>query len=324
MDQKKIGIFIAELRKKKNMTQKDLAEKLNVSITAVSKWERGICLMDMSLLKPLSQILEVSIAEIINGEKDNNNIEDAIENTLKYSSKKIEIEKRKKYIILLTAIIILFFIGLYCYKGLLVYSINSIEKNIYEMKDNSKKEFGAPIYINNIVTNEYYTFKNMKLKNIFKDKIKNTEDIDNVSYTLDTDKHVVLITENTSNLLNSYLIEFPNDIIDREKHFNKLNINNDLELHKYISDFTTKDFSIFNSLSFLQQYYFECSFYNIIDYSFDEVHEIRGDLNGYVVILKDKYISYHIINGDVEYGISFVGNFDYNYTLDIISTIKFN
>lgn len=69
MDQDRIGKFIAELRKEKNLTQEQLAEKMNITKNAVSKWERGICLMDMSLLKPLSEILGVSITEILNGER---------------------------------------------------------------------------------------------------------------------------------------------------------------------------------------------------------------------------------------------------------------
>lgn len=68
MNQEKIGSFIATKRKEKNLTQEQLAEKLGVSINAVSKWERGICLMDMSLLKPLSNILDVSVNEILSGE----------------------------------------------------------------------------------------------------------------------------------------------------------------------------------------------------------------------------------------------------------------
>ena len=69
MNQEKIGKFIAQKRKEKNLTQEQIAETLGVSINAVSKWERGLCLMDMSLLKPLSQILDVTINDILSGEE---------------------------------------------------------------------------------------------------------------------------------------------------------------------------------------------------------------------------------------------------------------
>lgn len=64
MDKVKIGQFIAKCRKEQKLTQEQLAEKLGVSKNAVSKWERGICLMDMSLLKPLSELLQVSVIDI--------------------------------------------------------------------------------------------------------------------------------------------------------------------------------------------------------------------------------------------------------------------
>ena len=56
MDQKKIGLFIATCRKKKGLTQKQLAEKLSVTDKSVSKWERGIHLPDASLYIPLCEI----------------------------------------------------------------------------------------------------------------------------------------------------------------------------------------------------------------------------------------------------------------------------
>lgn len=69
MDQIKIGAFIAESRHKAGLTQEELASKLGITKNAVSKWERGLGLMDMSLLKPLSDILHVSVNEILAGEK---------------------------------------------------------------------------------------------------------------------------------------------------------------------------------------------------------------------------------------------------------------
>ena len=64
-----IGNFIAVLRKEKNLTQKDLAEKLGVTDKAVSKWERGLGCPDVSLLEALSKILNVSI-RIIKGKEN--------------------------------------------------------------------------------------------------------------------------------------------------------------------------------------------------------------------------------------------------------------
>lgn len=68
MNQMKIGQFIASCRKKKGMTQKELAEKLNVTDKSVSKWERGINLPDVSLYMPLCQELDISINELFAGE----------------------------------------------------------------------------------------------------------------------------------------------------------------------------------------------------------------------------------------------------------------
>lgn len=69
MNLEKIGKFIAECRKNSSLTQEQLAEQLGITKNAVSKWERGLCLMDMSLLDPLSRILNVSINDILAGEK---------------------------------------------------------------------------------------------------------------------------------------------------------------------------------------------------------------------------------------------------------------
>jgi transcriptional regulator with XRE-family HTH domain len=61
--------LISELRNNKNLTQKELAEQLGVTDKAVSKWERGLSCPDISLLAKLSQILGVTIGELVNGEK---------------------------------------------------------------------------------------------------------------------------------------------------------------------------------------------------------------------------------------------------------------
>lgn len=69
MDQIKTGKFILELRKEKEMTQKELAEKLGVTDRAVSKWENGRGMPDVSLMKPLCEILGITVSELLSGER---------------------------------------------------------------------------------------------------------------------------------------------------------------------------------------------------------------------------------------------------------------
>ena len=68
MDNKKTGNFISQRRKELNLTQKQLAKKLNVTDKAVSKWETAKGLTDISLIEPLSQALGVSVMELMSGE----------------------------------------------------------------------------------------------------------------------------------------------------------------------------------------------------------------------------------------------------------------
>lgn len=69
MDAKKFGAFIAEMRKENNMTQMDLARKLQVTDKAISKWERGIGFPDINSIEPLADALGVSVLEIMRSER---------------------------------------------------------------------------------------------------------------------------------------------------------------------------------------------------------------------------------------------------------------
>lgn len=69
MNEEKIGKFIALNRKKKNLTQKDLADILNVTDKSVSKWERGVCLPNPSLYKELCSTLDITLNDLFAGEK---------------------------------------------------------------------------------------------------------------------------------------------------------------------------------------------------------------------------------------------------------------
>ena len=123
MNQEKFASFITQRRKQLNLTQKDIAEKLHVSISAVSKYERGFSYPDITLLEPLSQILEVTIVDLLKGEISHNDLSslEASDLFLELISKQRLKEYRRKillsdilYIILLfmTAVtIILLFVN---------------------------------------------------------------------------------------------------------------------------------------------------------------------------------------------------------------------
>ena len=68
MDLQKIGTYIAGKRKSLGLTQRELAEKLGMSDKSVSKWERGICLPDVSVYRQLCGILGISLNEFFAGE----------------------------------------------------------------------------------------------------------------------------------------------------------------------------------------------------------------------------------------------------------------
>jgi len=72
MDLKDFGKFIAQLRKEKKLTQKDLANKLGINDKTVSKWETGVMAPDISLLNELSSILGITSTELLNGQRCDN------------------------------------------------------------------------------------------------------------------------------------------------------------------------------------------------------------------------------------------------------------
>ena len=156
MNQNKSGKFIAKLRKEKNMTQEQLAEKMGVSINAVSKWERGLSFPDVSLYKKLCKELDISIEELINGEKDNSEEakEKAIMSTINETNK-IKKKSKKLVIILSTIFVIIVLVLIYYNKNLKVDLVNDSdylydevigfikEKEFIENPDSKEKDFNV-------------------------------------------------------------------------------------------------------------------------------------------------------------------------------------
>ncbi|MBQ8767183.1 MAG: helix-turn-helix transcriptional regulator [Clostridia bacterium] len=128
MDNQKTGKFIAECRKNLGYNQKELAEKLNITDKAVSKWETGRSSPDISLLTSLAEVLNVSVVEILNGEKiskeEISNVSDEI------VVKSLKKSKSKKILAIILALVL----------SLSIF----VSYPIYQ-------------YTNSIATNDYYT-----------------------------------------------------------------------------------------------------------------------------------------------------------------------
>lgn len=120
MDKEKTGQLITELRKEKGLTQKQLADALNVTDKAVSKWERGLSFPDISMLEPISELLGVSIMEILAGERKTGDdtltreeAQDLIQASVELSDEEIRHKKeRSRFIILLLIVVTMLLISI--------------------------------------------------------------------------------------------------------------------------------------------------------------------------------------------------------------------
>lgn len=97
MDKEKFGAFVAQLRKDRGMTQKELADQLFVSNKAVSKWETGVSIPDVGLLIPLAEALGVTVTELLSGERQSQSmntaqVETVVKKAIAYSD---ELPRRK-------------------------------------------------------------------------------------------------------------------------------------------------------------------------------------------------------------------------------------
>ena len=158
MDSIKIGKFIAEKRKEKKLTQASLAEKLGVTSKTISRWENGNYMPDISLLKPLSDELGVTLNDLISGEEVDKEhyqekLEENIISTIDYTSKKVY-EKNK----VIAEILITFGIGL-SFTAFSIFPSESSWGSIYSIfgliisligfsKLNKKKSYMKRLFLN--------------------------------------------------------------------------------------------------------------------------------------------------------------------------------
>lgn len=185
MNPDKISKFIYELRKEKNLSQYQLADLIPISRQAVSKWERGKTIPDTQTLVILSNIFEVSINELLTGERlQNNSIEQLEETTLSIldqSNKKTKKIKR----ITITSLIIIIVLLLSFLSYYFINSYNTIE--VYKIGNKNNEIFTRDGIL--ITTNEKYYLKLGEIKN------KTGKEINNIKLYYKKDNKEILIVE---------------------------------------------------------------------------------------------------------------------------------
>ena len=95
MDQVKIGAFLKELRKEKNLSQEQIADKFNVSSRSVSRWENGNTMPDISLMIEMADYYDVDIRDLLRGERKSEKMDTDLKETLVMVADYTEAEKAK-------------------------------------------------------------------------------------------------------------------------------------------------------------------------------------------------------------------------------------
>ena len=191
MNINKIGNLIARQRIAKKMTQDQLAKKLGILRTTVSKWERGINTPDISLLQPLCQELDLTFTELINGEKNISNKDNTITaiDAINFYNKKT----KNKYLIVSINIIFL----LFCFFLSLIIINNYNKFTMYKIHTT-----------NTPFTIDGYLLENVNKKGIFIQNIKYNDELvgtdqeiitDSVTITLESNNNIIYQFKKISN-----------------------------------------------------------------------------------------------------------------------------
>ena len=192
MNINEIGKNIAALRKKKGLTQQELGDKLFVTDKAVSKWERGIGLPDISILEKLADILDTDIYELLQIENKKNI---KLEKILEEERNKIRKQLNRRNILLAIPIILMVLIILF---KLLPFGYNVMQVE-YDNRDGSIN-LGVPKYSFLMKHNgDSYSFKNLRGNNVLKSELKNyvnkLEHIscNNTAYYYDKESNITIV-----------------------------------------------------------------------------------------------------------------------------------
>lgn len=342
MDKEKIGKFIASCRKEKDWTQEELADILFVDRATISKWERGIYIPSNEILLKLQELFNVSINEILFGEKRNNR------NTEKIDTVPINImndanRKRKKILIISISIIFFLIISFFIYYFFSNY--NSIK--VYRISG-SNDEFFINEGIMIVSPEKSY----IKIGNINKEKNIDIQEV-KLYYIKNNEEHIIIeggedhinsLLETEFSYVNSFQYKDINAIInnlylkitdtENQDYILKLKLNKDFSNNKLfnfrnldsislddntgVSSFSVPDYVIQNfKLDNSQRRYYResknnnCSLKEEYFYEVD-IYSLVSSCGEYDEIFSysnyDKYLNYYMMNGEET-----IDNYTYDY-----------
>ena len=352
MNQKKIGKFIQERRKIKELTQLELAEKLGVSNRTISSWENGNSLPDYSMFQDLCNELDISINELLSGEKlteDNyqQKLEENIVDTIAYNNKKIN-ATISKIIIVIILLIIIYLV----YKAFIMFYYKDYSKpneNSFPYNQNIKT---ISIYHNDLAnTKVLHGDLTMNIPEGFKlitDKEKSSFVRDGcepyVKGYIDSNNYAAMIfvcdakkSIDLGNIdyhgINSTLFPYMNVYPLLEKY----NIQDSIDLIKFYQKHYNFKQNLFTSGDDIKINYIARLYSHYVVSMYDTFYYLENDLRGYTIEHEKnegKYFQQTVLSyrdgtfNENDYRISFYNNneeyFNHKNTFEIISSISKN
>ena len=199
MNQEKIGNFIKKIRKDNNLTQKELADKLGVTYQAVSKWENGLNIPDIGIIKEISKMYNIEIDELLSGEK----------------------KKRRKNIFIIVSIILLILLSISIVFIVKNKHDDNISSNTISTSCSDFKISGFAAYTSQTAT--------LQITEINYCGDPDTKVYDNISCTLYEEKDGKKVAINTCDNLNNTTLE---DYLDKTR----IKVNNYTSTCKVFTD----------------------------------------------------------------------------------------
>ena len=288
---------IKELRIKNNLTQEELAEKLNVSRQTISKWELGETNPNINQAKEISKIFNVSLEELVNEKRINKNI--------------------IKKIILIIAIFVYIVITLSIinYKRILYYNISNNTNYLNVEQKNT-------VNIKHKDVNDYFQYKNIKIRNDFKGYDIIFRDGNTYSSKKDDKTFSISIKED---MLNNILINSNLKNNELDKFLNNNHINNSIDLLYYSLE-NKKHINIYSSIKNMKKQMIiksTLNYYFGLNSNLKDIYLLNGEYMGVIMKNKDGVIV-ELVDKDISYLISIKTDKDLDYIIDLISTIVIN